>query len=183
MPGVSMSKTQAWLPPRGEIPVNMAARAVLTQTEDSALWIALFEVFSGGVGITLKSAHRDDAERTPQVPLGRVGGIRLGCVWPDGSEVIGRRTPPDPTGASARPVLIGGTTGWGWGHFRHHFWMRPIPERGDIVFVADWPERGLPEGSARFDSEPFGRASREVVKIWHAPPPVGTVTIRRSVTG
>jgi hypothetical protein len=55
------------------------------------------------------------------------------------------------------------------GLWEHRNWLWPIPPRGPVAFVCEWPALEIPLTCATLDAEVIRDAARRAVVLW--PPP------------
>ena len=169
-----------WLgPPARTMPGISSQRATIFKTTDAMLVVLGFEAYATGVQFTLELWIRDD--RSP-INLHEWFGQRgtapvatmlwFGVMLADGTawtNVDQLDRPDDHSWLGERPVQPTLTPQGGGGTQDHavmRFWLWPLPPKGSVTFVAEWPERGIPESTAVIDGAELRQVSEDASPIW-----------------
>jgi hypothetical protein len=90
------------------------------------------------------------------------GLLRLGLVWPDGAKAVaGRLSDED----DSHGVLHGGGGGDDRST-RYDYLAWPLPGEGELRFVVEWEELGIPETSATLDAAVLAEAAAQARPVW-----------------
>ena len=165
---------QPWDPPEAEFPgIVSIDTMIIGRTDRAAVAVTGLAAVSTGYEIQL-TAHRrldEDDDDGPGSGLGpqeaRVS-LRFGLQLADGTKVFGRQggRPRDhdtePEGPLLQAFAGGGTpltllTRW---------WAWPLPPKGTLDFVAEWPAVGLPESRISLDAGMVLDAARRSIQLW-----------------
>ena len=85
---------------------------------------------------------------------------------------VGRDGPGRPGGPDAEPegpllqVFAGGGTPLS---FLSRWWAWPLPPKGALEFVAEWPDVGLPESRVSLDAGMILDAADRAIRLWPEP--------------
>ena len=109
----------------------------------------------------------------PGPGLGRARhSFRFGLQLPDGKKVFGRHGPGRPGGPDKEPegpllqAFAGGGTPLS---FLSRWWAWPLPPKGALEFVAEWPDLGLPESRVSLDAGMILDAADRATRLWPEP--------------
>jgi hypothetical protein len=101
--------------------------------------------------------------------------FRFGVLFSDGRRAAARGFPPrtgTPEGGAVAPddpeyVRLWPTFGGGGRfHRRWEFYLWPLPPRGRLTLVADWPAEGIPETYTELDAGDLRAAAARAVVVW-----------------
>ncbi len=163
-----------WDPPEAEFPGIVAIDTILLgRTDQVAVAVTGLAAFSTGFEIQLIARSRPDGGEEAGPRLGRARqSFRFGLQLPDGSKVFGRHGPGRPGGPDHEPegpllqAFAGGGTPLS---FLSRWWAWPLPAKGTLEFVAEWPELGLPESRASLDAGMILDAADHAIRLWPEP--------------
>lgn len=157
-----------WMgPPRGMVPAVLPIEQVVARSDDAAIYLSCLWVYKAGFEYEVFVVARDEeseldpfgyehdlrSERTGEIPPAKV---RFGFRFGDGSKVTNTggefdwEWEPGPTPKA--PRMSGGRGHGGEGAWAHAFWVWPLPPRGSIEFVCEWPAAGIPLTTAELDA-------------------------------
>lgn len=169
-----------WLgPPARTMPGFSSQMGTIFKTSDAMLVVRGFEVYATGVQFTLELWVRDD--RSPislhewfgergTAPLATM--LWFGVMLADGSawtNVDPLDRPDDHSWFAEQPVQPTLTPQGGGGSPDHavmRFWLWPLPPEGSVTFVAEWPQRGIPESTAVIDGAELRHVVEGASLIW-----------------
>lgn len=170
-------------PPDNEVPGLVPFAATLLQSTEVV--VALLSVHAYSTGLTLELAARlRTAEQSEAGFLGdelRGGGPRgrsatallVGVGYPDGRKAsnIGSGRFASFDASSEVPTLSPG--GGGGSHVSQTFryWLSPRPGTGDLLIVAAWPARDLPETHTVIPADLLAAGISRIVEAWPWQPP------------
>jgi len=192
-PEESVEETPEWgSPPDGWIGSVVPVAELIGRSDEAAVVLSRLVAYPVGFEVTLDAFtrspswayafdepagewHRGEAERPPPELL------RYGIEFSDGrkaSNVGGmfggtmvamaatdEEPAPDPdTDISLVP---GGGSGGGR-HSRQELWVWPLPPRGPVAFVCEWPRYGIPEARVDLDALLIREAAEHAREIWPA---------------
>jgi hypothetical protein len=166
------------------LPGVVTAELVLARTEDTALTLSGFRAYPTGVAFRLDVLLRhDDAElqlgdvlfhRGPALREGQLRAeiLRFGVLLADGGRATNLGGPvgmdePEP------PVLTQGGGGGGGRRWHAEQWLWPLPPPGPLVFVCEWPVRGIAETRVEVDAGPIREAAERAETLWPPEPGEG----------
>jgi hypothetical protein len=90
---------------------------------------------------------------------------QISLLFADGRRVISRRR-LDGDSEPAGPIL-GGGGGWGSAYRSvSHFWVWPLPPKGPLEFVCQWPMYGIAETRVSIDAQLILDAAQRSVRLW-----------------
>jgi hypothetical protein len=154
-----------WEPPEAEFPAIVPIDTLLLgRTDQAAAAVTGLAAFSNGFEIFLTAHIRPG--RATDGPPGR--SFRFGMQLSDGRKVIGRRGGPRafPDSEPTEPILrqfMGGATPH---TVMARWWAWPLPPKGPLEFVAEWPDLGLPETRAELDAALILEAADRSIRLW-----------------
>ena len=161
-----------WDPPEAEfagiVPIDAT---LLGRSDRTAVAITGLAAFSSGFEIQLIARFRpDDGDE------GGLGGarhsFRFGLQLPDGRKVFGQHGRRPPRGHDTEPegpllqAFAGGGTPFS---FLSRWWAWPLPPKGALEFVAEWPDLGLPESRVSLDAGMIRDAAERALRLWPEP--------------
>lgn len=167
-------------PPQGWVlPTVLPAVRVLARSDNARIALVGVRCWPEGVSLDLhlmcrKLTHGDGDE----------WGFRFGVLTSDGRRAAAREFPPGPRPAPApdgselvlRPIFGGG----GRFHRRWEFYLWPLPPKGRLTMVADWPAEGIPESYTELDAGDIRSAAARAVIVWRDLPAADTPAARRN---
>jgi hypothetical protein len=162
-----------WDPPEAEfagiVPIDAT---LLGRSDRAAVAITGLAAFSNGFEIQLTARSRPDGGDEPGPGLGRAQhSFRFGLQLPDGRKVLDRHGRP-PRGHDTEPegpllqAFAGGGTPLS---FLSRWWAWPLPPKGALEFVAEWPDLGLPESRVSLDAGMILDAADRAIRLWPEP--------------
>ena len=162
------------IPPEAEFPGIVPIDATLLgRTGQAAVAITGLAAFSNGFEIQLTARSRPSEGDDARPGLGRAGrSLRFGLQLPDGRKVFGRHGPGRPGGPDKEPegpllqAFAGGGTPLS---FLSRWWAWPLPPKGALEFVAEWPDLGLPESRVSLDAGMILDAADRAIRLWPEP--------------
>jgi hypothetical protein len=104
--------------------------------------------------------------------------LRFGVEFSDGRKATNTSGHPafmDRDGEPAGPILMPGSGGGGRGSWRLSLWIWPLPPRGPLAFVCEWPEAEVPLTRREVDAEIVLEAAQRSQRLFaerepgHAP--------------
>jgi hypothetical protein len=113
--------------------------------------------------------------------------FRFGLRFADGKVAIAPRRPAPPrTAADANGVVLRQQSGGGDQYFRHYdFYLWPLPPRGRLTLVLDWPAEKVPETHTELDAGQLREGAARAQVVWAdlpAPSPDAVNRLSRSVS-
>ena len=164
------------IPPEAEFPgIVPIDTTLLGRSDQTAVAITGLAAFSNGfeIQLTARSRPDDDDVPGPGPGLGRARhSFRFGLQLPDGRKVFGRHGPGRPGGPDKEPegpllqAFAGGGTPLS---FLSRWWAWPLPPKGALEFVAEWPDLGLPESRVSLDAGMILDAADRAIRLWPEP--------------
>jgi hypothetical protein len=142
----------------------VALELVLAQSEQAAVYIGRCAAYPTGLEFELHviaSARAGDLDPSLNGIYHHPGRgstydemLRFGVAFADGRKASNLEgfTPcgEQPEG----PVLWGMGGGGGGGRWQQGFWMWPLPPRGPLTFVCEWPAAQIAQARVEIDSAP-----------------------------
>lgn len=172
-------------PPFDELPAIVATTALLASTDNVAVALMGARVFSDGVEFLierrLRRGNMSSADfrrmtvdnRFSNDDEARAARLRYGLLMPDGERLASRRFWPrsdDDSELYEQHTLV--TTGGGGGgsEFRYEnhdgLWLHPLPPRGSLELVIQWPLAGIQETHTVVDGDLLLAALPDVGRLW-----------------
>ena len=161
-----------WDPPEAEFPsIVPIGTTLLGRSDRAAVAITGLAAFSNGfeIQLTARSRPRDGDDVGPKGWARH--SFRFGLQLSDGTKVFGRQGRP-PRGHDAEPegpvlhAFAGGGTPLS---FLSRWWAWPLPPKGTVEFVAEWPDLGLPESRAGLDAGMILDGADRAIRLWPEP--------------
>lgn len=170
-------------PPDNEAPAAVAVNAVVGRSDDAAVILVGFQVYTAGVAFTL-------AVRLRQEPTGDLrrgihellfdgpgrdvtNHLLVGVEFSDGRKAANIRIPSwDQSVPNAQPILSSGGGGGGGKTYDQTTWLSPVPPPGPLTFVCAWSAYGIEETHTTVDGTAISEAAARVVALWPWEPPV-----------
>ena len=169
-------------PPQGWVlPTVLPAVRVLARSDNARIALVGVRCWPEGVSLDLHLMCRQlvgDAQEW---------GFRFGVLTSDGRRAAAREFPPGPRPAPApdgselvlRPTFGGG----GRFHRRWEFYLWPLPPKGRLTMVADWPAEGIRETYTELDAGEIRSAAARAVVMWRDLPVADAVDASRNGHG
>jgi hypothetical protein len=177
-------------PPQNIIPAPAPLSVVVAKTEDAAVVVAGVAAYPTGFSFDLHVRVRpgSDADGLIDDPLyvhahrRRSSGqlqpeqlppeqLRFGIQFPDGSRAtsLGQRWPTGRDELPPQPFLAGGGGGGGENEWHHSWHVWPLPGKGTMAFVCEWPLLRIPLTRAEVDTGPILETAATAVRLWDLP--------------
>ena len=166
--------------PGRELGVVIALNRLLFRSDECAALIPSVTVFSNGFSFELWIKTRQESGGMPTIGFhasrallsqldeqGRLlpHVLRFGWLFSDGSRVT--NIDPIPTFLSAGKYAFVPGGGSGGGSESHHrFFVTPLPPRGPMHFVIEWPQHGVVETRTEIDTDEMLRAAENAAPLW-----------------
>jgi hypothetical protein len=145
------------------LPGVVALELVLARSEQAAVYIGRCSAYPTGLELEVRVLVRAGADaldpslngvyHRPGRSSTYEGMLRFGIAFSDGRKAtnVGGYAPGpnEPTD----PVLWGMGGGGGGGRWRQDFWLWPLPPRGPVGFVCEWPVAGIPLSRKEVDAQ------------------------------
>jgi hypothetical protein len=166
-----------WDPPEAEFPsIVFIDTTILGRTDQAAVAITGLAAVRTGFEVQLTAHFRRDtgAEAGPEAgpgPKEARHSLRFGLQLADGTKVIGQdfRRPRGHDSEPEGPLLqafAGGVTPFS---FLSRWWAWPLPPKGSLDFVTEWPAYGLPESRVTLDAGLILDAAEHSIQLWPEP--------------
>jgi hypothetical protein len=165
-------------PPQGWVlPTVLPAVRVLGRSDNARIALVGVRCWPDGVSLDVHLMCRQVAGSKGR-RIGDIGNdwaFRFGVLTSDGRRAAAREFPPvrhqtDGSSLVLRPNFGGG----GRFHRRWEFYLWPLPPKGRLTMVADWPAEGIPETYTELDAGEIRSAAARAVVVWrdlpHAEP-------------
>ena len=164
---------QPWDPPEAEFPsiVSMDTM-ILGRGDRAAVAITGMTAVRTGFEIQLTAHFRPDAsDEAGPGPKEARHSLRFGLQLADGSKVFGRhpRRPRGPDTEPEGPLLQAFALGGTPLSFLSRWWAWPLPPKGALDFVTEWPAYGLPESRISLDAGMILDAAQHSIQLWPEP--------------
>lgn len=146
------------------MPGVVAVELVIARSASAVVYVGPCLAYPTGFELEVRvllapdAADLDPSLNGPYHRPGRGGGasweemLRFGVEFSDGRKAtnvdVGRPGREEPKG----PVLWGMGGGGGGGRWRQDFWVWPLPPRGPVALVCEWPAAGIELSRAEFDT-------------------------------
>jgi hypothetical protein len=144
------------------LPTVLHAVRVLGRSDNARIALVGVRCWPDGVSLDLHLMCR-------QLPGPDEWAFRFGVLTSDGRRAAAREFPPgprpvepDPAALVLRPIFGGG----GRFHRRWEFYLWPLPPKGRLTMVADWPAEGIPETFTELDAGEIRSAAARAVVVW-----------------
>lgn len=162
-----------WEPPEAELPGVVPLDVLrLASSDQAVIAITGISAFSQGYEIQLTVRVRpgtgEVARRHDSIAVAGREFFRFGLQLSDGTKVIARfarrgpqrdREPGEPF---LQPLMLGGA---GRNSHLSRWWAWPLPPKGALTFVCEWPDLDIPESRAEFDAQPILDAANRSVLL------------------
>jgi hypothetical protein len=159
-------------PPEGSVlPTVLPAVRLLGQSQNARIALVGLRCWPDGLTLDIRLMCRERRFDRPRT-LGSSQddwAFRFGVQYADrrrvavGEYAIDRRAPERPSdGLVLRPTIGGG------GRFHRHweFYLWPLPPKGRLTLVADWPVERIPETYTELDAGEIRSAAARAVVLW-----------------
>jgi hypothetical protein len=166
-----------WDPPESEFPAIVPIDTLpFGRSDQAAIAITGIWAYTGGFEIFIARCIRPDIpgldeDPTPEMmrrrhadPLSAAPAFSL--LLSDGTRVVSgtARGESEPTEPILRPRGGGGTT-----HSQFfRWWVWPLPPKGPLEFVCQWPMYGITETRVGVDAQLILDAAQRAVRLWPA---------------
>jgi hypothetical protein len=170
--------------PENEAPAGLEFSAVLGLTDETAVSVAGFRLYSTGLAFTLsvrlrKEPPHDLAHRLYELISGHGPGspddldqrLLLGVEYADGRTATNLTSdwPPrfdESVTETTEPLLRTSSGGGGGRTYDQDFWLSPVPPAGPLIFVCRWPSHGITERHTELDGAQIAAAVARVQVLW-----------------
>ena len=153
-------------PPQGWVlPTVLPAVRVLARSDNARIALVGVRCWPDGVSLDLHLMCRQLAPDAKEE-----WGFRFGVLTSDGRRAAAREFPPGPRLGPApdgselvlRPIFGGGS------RFHRHweFYLWPLPPKGRLTMVTDWPAEGIRETYTELDAGEIRSAAARAVVVW-----------------
>jgi len=158
-----------WEPPEAEFPgIVPVDSLVLGRTDQAAAAVTGLAAFSNGFEIFLTAHIRpgDEGGERPDPAMAR--SFRFGMQLSDGRKVIGRRGGRGafPDTEPVEPILRQFMGGASPHTVMARWWAWPLPPKGPLEFVCEWPALGIPQTRAELDAALILEAADRSIRLW-----------------
>jgi len=153
-------------PPQGWVlPTVLPAVRILARSDNARIALVGVRCWPDGVSLDLHLMRRRLLHAVPDE-----WGVRFGVLTSDGRRTAAREFPPGPRPVPTpdgselvlRPIFGGG----GRFHRRWEFYLWPLPPKGRLTMVADWPAESIPESYTELDAGEIRSAAARAVVQW-----------------
>lgn len=165
----------------GVVPVEL----VIGRSQQAAVMLTGMWAFPAGVAMTLHVRTRvflgrrfdlheevfDGPYRHDQDEAWWRDRFKWGFEFSDGRRVTSVDPWPasfDPQDVPDRPVLAGGGGGGGDRSVRRDYWLWPLPPRGTLTVVCQWPTLGIGPTTSLIDADQIHAAANRAQPVWPA---------------
>ena len=171
--------------PENEAPAGLDFSVVLGRSDDTAICVTGFRVYSTGLAFTLSVRLRRELDHARVRDFydllshghgpagGRDAGDRLllGLEYADGRTATNLNPDRGPrVGAgdaeSFIPTLVTGGGGGGGRSYDQDWWLTPLPPAGPLRFICRWPGFGIAESQTVLDGTKITEALARVQTLW-----------------
>lgn len=160
-------------PPEGWVlPTILPTVRELGRSPNARIALVGLHCWPDGVSLSVRLMVREVRYGKPALdgaPTASRWSFRFGAQYADRRRVAISDFPVDRPSAERgadglvlRPMLGGG------GRFHRHwdFYLWPLPPRGRLTLVADWPAEGIPETYTELDAGEIRAAASRAVVVW-----------------
>lgn len=158
-------------PPEGWVlPTVLPSVRLLGRSDNARIALVGLRCWPDGVSLDVRLLCRQRRIARPRRDGQTDGGwaFRFGAQYADRRRVavgefpLDRAAPEHSDGLVLRPAFGGG------GRFHRHweFYLWPLPPRGRLTLVADWPAEGIPETYTELDAGEIRAAAARAVVVW-----------------
>jgi len=175
-PALQRRVPRPWNPPEAEFPAIVPMDTLqFDRSEQAAIAIIGISAYTEGFEIFMARCIRPDGPGLDQDPtpemLRRRGTDPLSrpffsLLFSDGRKAVsgGPRGESEPAGPILRPHGGGGTS-----HSQFlRWWAWPLPPKGPLEFLCQWPMYGIAETRVGIDAQLILDAARRSVRLWPA---------------
>lgn len=157
-------------PPEGWVlPVVLPAVRVLGSSANARVALVGLRAWPDGVSMDLHLMRREAAASPEAAVFDNFQlGFRFGARFSDGRRVLASYLPlrTRSTTEGGVAVLRSGSGGGDRFHRRWDFYLWPLPPKGRLTLVVDWPTEGIPETSTELDAGDIRSAAARAVVVW-----------------
>lgn len=167
-------------PPPATIPATVAVGRVLARTEDVAVAVTALQVYPAGLQLELLTFRRPEVEHRAGEhfdPLvfhhPRTGTalsddvLRLGVAFADGRKATNLAHEFGFTRPADDGIVLRSDGGGGGGErYAQTYWIWPIPSRGPLTVVCEWPSYGVPVTRLDLDGDAIRDAAGRATVIF-----------------
>jgi len=154
-------------PPPGTLPGVVAIERVVARTEKAAVCVMRVGAYPTGFEldlVTMTPSEHDALDPLLFGPPHRRPGtqhdglppemLRFGVQFADGGKATNIAGFPsgDPAVPPAGPVMVPGGGGGGAGRWHQSLWVWPLPPRGPVLLVCEWPAAAIALTHCEIDS-------------------------------
>jgi hypothetical protein len=163
-----------WELPESELPAIVPIDTTLfAASEQAAIAIIGLTAYTTGFEIFMARRIRPgipgiDEDPTPEMlRRSRTNGLAapfFSLLLPDGTKVVSGRSPGDsePTGPILQSRGGGGST-----HSQFfQWWAWPLPPKGRLEFICEWPMYGIAETKVGIDAQLILDAAQRSIRLW-----------------
>lgn len=159
-----------WDPPEAEFPSIVSVdTTVLGRTDQVAVAITGLSAARAGFEIQLTAHFRPDTgDEAGPGPKEARSSLRFGLQLAGGAKVFGRHggRHRDHDAEPEAPMLQAFAGGGTPLSFLSRWWAWPLPPKGSLDFVAEWPAYGLPESRVTLDAGLILDAAQHSIQLW-----------------
>jgi hypothetical protein len=174
--------------PENEMPAGLDFGALLGKSDETAVYVTGFRVFSTGLAFTLSVRLRRDprqelSHRIHELLSGHITAdadlderLLLGVQYADGRTAtnLTAQWPPhfaDEPAEATEPRLTFGAGGGGGRTYDQDIWLSPVPPAGPMTLICRWPAFGIEESQTELDGAQLNDALARVQVLWPWEPP------------
>lgn len=175
-----------WLgPPENELGIAVPVRELLVRTDDLAIALLGVVAYSSGLELEVELRRRHEPEQPDPLHLqmharqSRGGEIapellRFGVQFADGRKATNLGGFPRPHDEEPKePLLMDRGGGGGGRRWSFRYWLWPLPPRGTLTVVVEWPAAGVELTRVELDAAPMLDAAESVDALWPDEPTPG----------
>jgi hypothetical protein len=163
---------------------TVALNLVIGRSDKAALWIPAITAFLDGFEFEIAMRYRLEGEFDHPLLLVHhrrreasaegldPGLLRLGVQFSDGRKATNVDSlmpfpmPREPDEPPEGPVLLERDGSGGAGRWHQGFWVWPLPPRGPLAFVCEWPAADISETRNEIDSALVRDAAADAIMLW-----------------
>ncbi len=164
---------QRWIePPQDEIPGSVGIDLGLASSDNAVVYVVRPASYGDALVFDTIAVCRIDADKSvanqmfpADIPEGNPDDfLRLAIEFADG-----RRVSNVDDGEFDNPpeIALWQVSGQdGGGYYLYEWYLWPLPEEGDLVFVCEWPALGIPEHRTTMSGEAVRSAALRARNLW-----------------